>query len=170
MARSLSQMMLKRFAAYPLARSSAITSRSIYQGEVRYSTTVPSDPDTHEDFRPTSKLESSGLSLENIVEQDVKENPVMIYMKGVPEFPQCGFSSLAVRVLKSYNAPISARNILEDPELKNAVKAFSHWPTFPQIFINGEFIGGSDIILNMHQSGELKEKLKTIVGNQGKEE
>ncbi|XP_059312379.1 monothiol glutaredoxin-S15, mitochondrial isoform X2 [Lycium ferocissimum] len=117
MARSLSQMMLKRFAAYPLARSSAI-------GEVRYSTSVPSDPDTHEDFRPTSKLESSGLSLEDIVEQDVKENPVMIYMKGVPEFPQCGFSSLAVRVLKAYNAPISARNILEDPELKNAVKAF----------------------------------------------
>uniref|UniRef100_M1CRX9 Monothiol glutaredoxin-4 n=1 Tax=Solanum tuberosum TaxID=4113 RepID=M1CRX9_SOLTU len=125
MARSLSQMMLKRFAAYPLARSSAI---------------------------------------------DVKENPVMIYMKGVPDLPRCGFSSLAVRVLKEYNAPISARNILEDPELKNAVKAFSHWPTFPQIFINGEFIGGSDIILNMHQSGELKEKLNTIVNNQGKEE
>uniref|UniRef100_A0A0V0H9Y9 Putative monothiol glutaredoxin-S15, mitochondrial-like n=1 Tax=Solanum chacoense TaxID=4108 RepID=A0A0V0H9Y9_SOLCH len=162
--------MLKRFAAYPLARSSAITSRSIHQGEVRYSTSVPSDPDTHEDFRPTSKLESSGLSLENIVEQDVKENPVMIYMKGVPDLPRCGFSSLAVRVLKEYNAPISARNILEDPELKNAVKSFSHWPTFPQIFINGEFIGGSDIILNMHQSGELKEKLKTIVNNQGKEE
>ncbi|KAK4719246.1 hypothetical protein R3W88_017584 [Solanum pinnatisectum] len=170
MARSLSQMMLKRFAAYPLALSSAITSRSIHQGEVRYSTSVPSDPDTHEDFRPTSKLESSGLSLENIVEQDVKENPVMIYMKGVPDLPRCGFSSLAVRVLKEYNAPISARNILEDPELKNAVKAFSHWPTFPQIFINGEFIGGSDIILNMHQSGELKEKLKTIVNNQGTEE
>ncbi|KAL3335356.1 hypothetical protein AABB24_031530 [Solanum stoloniferum] len=125
MARSLSQMMLKRFAAYPLAPSSAI---------------------------------------------DVKENPVMIYMKGVPDLPRCGFSSLAVRVLKEYNAPISARNILEDPELKNAVKAFSHWPTFPQIFINGEFIGGSDIILNMHQSGELKEKLKSIVNNQGKEE
>nr|WMP39860.1 monothiol glutaredoxin-S15 [Physalis pubescens] len=169
MARSLSQMMLKRFAAYPLARPPAITSRSIHQGEVRYSTSVPSDPDTHEDIRPTSKLESSGLSLENIVEQDVKDNPVMIYMKGVPDLPRCGFSSLAVRVLKEYNAPISARNILEDPELKNAVKAFSHWPTFPQIFINGEFIGGSDIILNMHR-GELKEKLKTIVNNQGKEE
>ncbi|XP_019239779.1 PREDICTED: monothiol glutaredoxin-S15, mitochondrial-like [Nicotiana attenuata] len=170
MARSLSQMLLKRFASYPLARSSAITSRSINQGEIWYSSTVPSDPDTHEDFRPTSKLGSSGLSLENIVEQDVKENPVMIYMKGVPELPRCGFSSLAVRVLKEYSVPISARNILEDPELKNAVKAFSHWPTFPQIFINGEFIGGSDIILNMHQSGELKEKLKTIAASQGKAE
>ncbi|MFX6573061.1 Grx4 family monothiol glutaredoxin [Acinetobacter baumannii] len=131
---------------------------------LRYSTTVPSDPETHEDFRPTSKVDNSGLSLKEIVEQDVKENPVMIYMKGVPELPRCGFSALAVRVLKEYNVPIGARNILEDLELKGAVKAFSHWPTFPQIFINGEFVGGSDIILNMHQNGELKEKLKETAG------
>ncbi|KAI8002734.1 hypothetical protein LOK49_LG08G02278, partial [Camellia lanceoleosa] len=79
-------------------------------------------------------------------------------MKGVPDLSRCGFSSLAVRVLKEYNVPLSARNILEDPELKNAVKAYSlmvypyrNWPTFPQIFIMGEFIRGSDIILNMHQ-------------------
>ncbi|KAJ4718325.1 Glutaredoxin [Melia azedarach] len=136
---------------------------------MKYSTTVPNDPDTHDDFKPTNKVESSGLSLKEIVEQDVKENPVMLYMKGVPEFPQCGFSSLAVRVLSHYNVPISARNILEDPELKSAVKAFSHWPTFPQIFIKGEFIGGSDIILNMHQNGELKEKLKDLSANQKSE-
>ncbi|KAK4476363.1 hypothetical protein RD792_015512 [Penstemon davidsonii] len=123
---------------------------------LRFSTTSPSDPD-----KP-SKIESSGLSLKDIVEQDLKENPVMLYMKGVPELPRCGFSALAVRVLNEYNVPVSARNILEDLELKNAVKAFSHWPTFPQIFINGEFIGGSDIILNMHQTGELKEKLKAF--------
>ncbi|XP_071905997.1 monothiol glutaredoxin-S15, mitochondrial-like [Coffea arabica] len=121
------------------------------RGVIFYSTTVPNDPDTHEDFRPTIKLESSGLSLTDIVEQDVKEKPVMIYMKGVPDLPRCGFSSLAVRVLKEYSIPISARNILENVELKNAVKAYSNWPTFPQIFIKGEFIGGSDIILNMHQ-------------------
>ncbi|XAR48813.1 hypothetical protein NMG60_11031768 [Bertholletia excelsa] len=90
----------------------------------------------------------------------------MIYMKGVPDLPRCGFSALAVRVLKEYDVPLSARNILEDPELKNAVKAYSAWPTFPQIFIKGEFIGGSDIILNMHQSGELKEKLKDMAVKQ----
>ncbi|KAL7177174.1 hypothetical protein ACSBR2_030500 [Camellia fascicularis] len=118
---------------------------------MQYSTTVPNDPDIHKDFRPTNKLESSGLSLKDIVEQDVKDNPVMLYMKGVPDLPRCGFNSLSVRVLKEYNVPLSARNILEDPELKNAVKAYSNWPTFPQIFIKGEFIGGSDIILNMHQ-------------------
>lgn len=129
---------------------------------MQYSTTVPNDPDTHEDFRPTNKLEDSSLSLKDIVEQDIKDNPVMIYMKGVPELPRCGFSSLAVRVLQEYGVPISSRNILEDPELKDSVKAYSHWPTFPQIFIKGEFIGGSDIILSMHQNGELKEKLKDI--------
>nr|AFK34820.1 unknown [Medicago truncatula] len=90
----------------------------------------------------------------------------MIYMKGVPDFPQCGFSSLAVKVLKQYDVPLSARNILQDPEVKDAVKAFSHWPTFPQVFIKGEFIGGSDIVLSMHQSGELKEKLKDVVSKQ----
>ncbi|XP_008237219.1 PREDICTED: monothiol glutaredoxin-S15, mitochondrial-like isoform X2 [Prunus mume] len=135
---------------------------------MRYSTSVPNDTDTHDDFKPANKFDGSGLSLKELVEQDVKDNPVMLYMKGVPEVPQCGFSSLAVRVLKQYDVPLSARNILEDPELKTAVKAFSHWPTFPQIFIKGEFIGGSDIILNMHQSGELKEKLKDIAVNQEK--
>ncbi|XP_057785636.1 monothiol glutaredoxin-S15, mitochondrial-like [Salvia miltiorrhiza] len=132
---------------------------SFYQGIHRFSTSVPSDPDTHEDFRPTTKVGSSDKSLKDIVEHDIKENPVMIYMKGVPELPRCGFSALAVRVLKEYNVPLSARNILEDLELKNDVKSFSHWPTFPHIFINDEFVGGSDIILNMHQTGELKEKL-----------
>ncbi|PIN08427.1 Glutaredoxin [Handroanthus impetiginosus] len=168
MARSLANIIYRGIAAFPAARSTA--SGSFYQGMHRFSTTVPNDPDTHEDFRPTSKVENSGLSLKDIVEQDVKENPVMIYMKGVPDLPRCGFSALAVRVFKEYNVPLSARNILEDPELKIAVKGFSHWPTFPQIFINGEFIGGSDIILNMHQTGELREKLKEIVEKQQKAE
>ncbi|CAG7890144.1 unnamed protein product [Brassica rapa] len=141
---------------------------SVYQnGMMRYSSSVPSDSDTHDDFKPTQKVPPGGStdSLKDLVENDVKENPVMLYMKGVPEAPQCGFSSLAVRVLQQYNVPIGARNILEDPELKNAVKSFSHWPTFPQIFIKGEFIGGSDIILNMHKEGELEEKLKDVSAN-----
>ncbi|KAI5680824.1 hypothetical protein M9H77_02051 [Catharanthus roseus] len=162
MVNSLVAILGKRIAALPTARSSAAASGYLNRSGFLFSTTVPNDPDTHEDFRPTSKVEGSGFSLKDIVEQDVKENPVMIYMKGVPDLPRCGFSSLAVRVLNEYNVPISARNILENAELKDAVKTFSHWPTFPQIFIKGEFIGGSDIILDMHQSGELKEKLKDI--------
>ncbi|KAF3786264.1 Monothiol glutaredoxin-S15, partial [Nymphaea thermarum] len=133
---------------------------------------MPDDPDSHDDFQPKKKIVDSA-SLKDIVENDVKSNPVMIYMKGVPDAPRCGFSALAVRVLQEYGRflsgivyikgiPLHARNILEDSDLKNSVKAFSNWPTFPQIFIKGEFIGGSDIILNMHQSGELKEKLKDL--------
>eukprot|EP00262_Sarcandra_glabra_P017176 TRINITY_DN57_c1_g1_i1.p1 TRINITY_DN57_c1_g1~~TRINITY_DN57_c1_g1_i1.p1 ORF type:complete len:173 (-),score=37.89 TRINITY_DN57_c1_g1_i1:179-697(-) len=162
MARPSSNIIMKCIAGFPATRSlrSMVTSGPYYRRGMRYSTT--GDPDTHEDFQPTNKLASSGLSPQTIVEQDVKENVVMIYMKGVPDAPRCGFSALAVRVLKEYGVPLSARNILEDPELKNGVKAFSHWPTFPQIFIKGEFVGGSDIILNMHQSGELKEKLKDV--------
>ncbi|XP_028102860.1 monothiol glutaredoxin-S15, mitochondrial-like [Camellia sinensis] len=70
---------------------------------MQYSTTVPNDPDTHEDFMPANKLQNSDLSLKDIVEQDVNDNPVMIYMKGVPDLPRCGFSSLAMRVLKEYS-------------------------------------------------------------------
>ncbi|CAL5394976.1 unnamed protein product [Camellia sinensis] len=90
---------------------------------MRYSTTVPNYPDTHEDFMPTNKLQNSDLSLKDIVEQDVNGNHVMIYIKGVPDLPWCGFSSLAWK--KNSYVPLSARNILEDPELKNAVKSFS---------------------------------------------
>ncbi|WCJ40609.1 glutaredoxin 4 [Euphorbia peplus] len=169
MARALSNILFKGIACLPAARSSRIATGSLYHQKVNFSTTVPSDPDTHEDFQPTSKVESSGMSLKDIVEQDVKENPVMVYMKGVPDYPQCGFSATAVRVLKHYNAPLSARNILENPDLKMAVKSFSNWPTFPQIFIKGEFIGGSDIIMDMHRNGELKQKLEDVAANQKSE-
>ncbi|GFP92396.1 monothiol glutaredoxin-s15 mitochondrial [Phtheirospermum japonicum] len=162
MARSLASIINKGIAAFPAASSTMKASGSFYQSILRFSTSVPNDPDTHEDFRPSNKVQNSGPALKDIVEKDVKENPVVIYMKGVPEYPQCGFSALAVKVLHEYNVPISARNILRDLELKSAVKDFSHWPTFPQIFINGEFVGGSDIILSMHQNGELKEKLKDV--------
>ncbi|XP_048331188.1 monothiol glutaredoxin-S15, mitochondrial [Ziziphus jujuba] len=170
MAKSLSSMLLKGISGIQASRSCRIVSGSFYHYGMKYSTSVPDDPDTHDDFKPANKLKSSDISLKDVVEQDVKDNPIMIYMKGVPDLPQCGFSSLAVRVLKLYDVPLSARNILENLELKNAVKAYSNWPTFPQIFIKGEFIGGSDIILNMHQSGELKEKLKDVTSNQEKSE
>ncbi|KAI4387054.1 hypothetical protein MLD38_004917 [Melastoma candidum] len=168
MAKLLSSHLLKGVKGYLPGYSNRTVFASFNHAGTRGLASVPDDPDTHDDFKPTDKVQSSGISLKDVVEQDVKENPVMIYMKGVPEFPQCGFSSLAVRVLKQYNVPLSARNILEDAELKNAVKGFSHWPTFPQIFIKGEFIGGSDIVLNLHQSGELKDKLKDITANSEK--
>ncbi|XP_062184692.1 monothiol glutaredoxin-S1, mitochondrial-like [Phragmites australis] len=120
-------------------------------------TRIPADPDTHQDFETKSK--SLDMSLHDIVAQDIKEKPVLIYMKGFRESPMCGFSALAVKVLEQYDVPISSRDILGDLKLKECVKAHTNWPTFPQIFIKGEFIGGSDIILNMHQKGVLKDLL-----------
>ncbi|CAI9292020.1 unnamed protein product [Lactuca saligna] len=165
MAKALSKMVLNGIVSFKSSRATSMASGSLYHYGMGFSTTAPNDPDTHDDFKPTNKLENSGVTLKDIVEQDVKNNPVMVYMKGDPNRPLCGFSSLAVKILQEYRVPISSRNILEDSELKSAVKAFSTWPTFPQIFINGEFSGGSDIILDMHKKGELEEKLKVAVAS-----
>lgn len=95
------------------------------------------------------------------IEKDIKENKVMLYLKGSPEAPQCGFSAQTVNILRSYNIPFRAKNVLEDPELRQGIKDFTEWPTIPQIFINGEFVGGCDILMEMHQNGELKKILNT---------
>ncbi|KAF8715034.1 hypothetical protein HU200_027580 [Digitaria exilis] len=128
-------------------------------------TQVAADHDSHQDFKPVSK--SSDTSLHDIVAQDIRENPVLIYMKGFPESPMCGFSALAVKVFQQYGVPIHGRDILGDLRLKEAVKAHTNWPTFPQIFIKGEFVGGSDIILSMHQKGELEDLLRDITQKDG---
>ena|SRR3989338_7441140 len=99
------------------------------------------------------------MSVRDQIQKDVKENKIMLYMKGTPEAPMCGFSAQTVSVLKSYNVPIKAKNVLDDPELRQGIKEFTEWPTIPQVFINGEFIGGCDIITEMHESGELKKLL-----------
>ena len=87
-------------------------------------------------------------------------NPVLLFMKGSPDFPQCGFSAAAVRALQAADASFAHVNIFEDPELREALKTYSNWPTYPQLYVNGELIGGSDIIIEMMKSGELKELVK----------
>jgi monothiol glutaredoxin len=94
------------------------------------------------------------------IKQQVESNPVLLYMKGTPEFPQCGFSGRAVQILEQCGAEFAYVNIFEDPEIRENLKAYSNWPTFPQLFVNGELVGGSDIMLEMFQSGELGELLK----------
>ena len=93
--------------------------------------------------------------LRNEIEQTIKSNPVVIYMKGTPEMPMCGFSGRSVSILQSYNAPIKGINILENEELRQGIKEFTNWPTIPQIFINGEFVGGCDILSEMHANNDL---------------
>ena len=94
------------------------------------------------------------------IKREISENPIMVYMKGTPEFPQCGFSGATVRIFELLKTPIASRNVLEDPELRDGIKRFSNWPTIPQVYIGGNFIGGSDIMREMYQSGELAELVK----------
>ena len=89
------------------------------------------------------------------IENDVKSNKVVIYMKGTPESPLCGFSARAVEILNSYKVPVKGINILDDENLRQGIKEFTNWPTVPQIFINGEFVGGCDIITEMHANNEI---------------
>lgn len=86
----------------------------------------------------------------------IEENPVMLFMKGTPDFPQCGFSARVVQVLNHLGVPFKGENVLADPELREGIKVFSNWPTIPQLYVKGEFIGGCDIVMEMAQSGELQ--------------
>lgn len=94
------------------------------------------------------------------IDNDVKSNRIMLYMKGDPDFPMCGFSARAVQILNAVGAEFASRNVLEDDMLRQAIKDYSDWPTIPQLYIDGEFIGGSDIAMELYQSGELKEMVK----------
>jgi len=90
------------------------------------------------------------------IAEDVKNNPVLLYMKGTPVFPQCGFSSVAVQILTHLGVTFEARDVLADPEVRQGIKDFSNWPTIPQLYVKGEFVGGCDILKEMYQSGELE--------------
>ena len=91
------------------------------------------------------------------IKAQISTQPVVLFMKGTPDFPQCGFSAQTVGALRAVGAKFHAVNIFEDPELRDALKKYSNWPTFPQLYVNGELIGGCDIAMQMYQSGELKE-------------
>lgn len=98
--------------------------------------------------------------MENQIFADIKaridEAPVMLFMKGTPLFPQCGFSARVVQILKQVGVAFSSVNVLEDAEIREGIKAFSNWPTIPQLYVKGEFIGGCDIVTEMYQAGELQ--------------
>ncbi|MGG7054507.1 Grx4 family monothiol glutaredoxin [Nitrosomonas sp. ANs5] len=97
------------------------------------------------------------MDIVDAIEQQVSTHPVVLYMKGTPQQPQCGFSANAVRILNACGVEdFYAVDVLADPEIRQGVKEFSSWPTIPQLYVNGEFIGGSDIMTEMFQSGELK--------------
>src|SRR5271168_3117034 len=94
------------------------------------------------------------------IENDIKNNKVVIFMKGTVDQPMCGFSGRAVQILQSYGVGVKGHNVLASEELRQGIKEYTDWPTIPQIFINGEFVGGADIITEMHENGELAGLLK----------
>ncbi len=95
--------------------------------------------------------------INTIIEKYNKEDSVVLYMKGNPTFPQCGFSSTVVQILKHIGVEFKSHDVLQDEALREGVKSFSNWPTIPQLYVKGEFVGGCDIIREMFESGELKE-------------
>ena len=101
------------------------------------------------------------MDVQEIIRQQVTSHPVVLYMKGSPTFPQCGFSASAVRILQSLGVKdFFSVDVLTNPEIRQGIKDYANWPTIPQLYINGEFIGGADIMAEMHQSGELQKLLK----------
>ncbi|HET9679337.1 MAG TPA: Grx4 family monothiol glutaredoxin [Gammaproteobacteria bacterium] len=96
------------------------------------------------------------MDTQDRIKQQVTDNNVLLYMKGSPDFPQCGFSAKTVQALIGCDVEFAYVNVLEDPEIREGIKVFSQWPTIPQLYVKGEFVGGCDIVMQMHESGELK--------------
>ncbi len=103
------------------------------------------------------------MDTQQLIHQQVTGNPIVLYMKGTPQFPQCGFSATAVQILKhSGVTQFFSVNVLENPEIREGIKVYASWPTIPQLYVNGEFIGGCDIMKEMYQSGELAKVLGSV--------
>lgn len=101
------------------------------------------------------------VDIQEVIKQQVSGHPIVLYMKGTPQFPQCGFSANAVRILNALGVKdFFSVDVLRDPAIRDGIKVYSNWPTIPQLYVNGQFIGGSDIMIEMYQGGELKELLK----------
>ena len=100
------------------------------------------------------------MSAQDVIKEQVTQNPVVLYMKGSPDFPQCGFSANVVGILRACGVEdFFSVNVLENPDIRQGIKEYANWPTIPQLYVNGEFVGGSDILAEMYQSGELQQVL-----------
>ena len=105
------------------------------------------------------------MDIKEKIHQTVTQNDVVLYMKGSPQFPQCGFSSRAVQILNACGVKkFASVDVLADSEVRQGIKEYSNWPTVPQLYIGGEFVGGSDIMTEMFQNGELQKQLEPVVG------
>ena len=104
------------------------------------------------------------MDVQKHIHETVTGNPIVLYMKGTPQFPQCGFSAKAIQILKASGVnTLVTVNILEEPEVRQGIKEYANWPTIPQLYVSGEFIGGCDILTEMYESGELEKLLEPVM-------
>mmetsp|Transcript_101857 Transcript_101857/g.283730 ORF Transcript_101857/g.283730 Transcript_101857/m.283730 type:complete len:200 (+) Transcript_101857:163-762(+) len=120
------------------------------------------DSESHDDFKPKVKVSGDVESMQTLIDGAVKGNRVMLFMKGTPMQPMCGFSQQVVRILHAQGVDFESANVLESDEMRQGIKEYSQWPTIPQLYVNGEFVGGCDIVTSMHQSGELAELFEEV--------
>ncbi len=107
------------------------------------------------------------MNVLDVIKKQVGSHPVVLYMKGTPDFPQCGFSAASVQILQACGVKdLFSVNVLEDPAIRQGIKEYANWPTIPQLYVNGEFVGGSDIMREMYQSGELQKLLEAAGATQ----
>jgi monothiol glutaredoxin len=109
---------------------------------------------------PTAGSRGHTMSIEQFIDNEVKGNDVVLFMKGTPQSPMCGFSGQIVQILDHLGVNYKGLNVLESDELRNGIKTYSNWPTIPQLYVKGEFVGGCDIVREMFQAGELKQLLE----------
>ncbi|MBP6708092.1 MAG: Grx4 family monothiol glutaredoxin [Candidatus Accumulibacter sp.] len=103
------------------------------------------------------------MDVHELIKEQVTSNPVVLYMKGTPQFPQCGFSAVTVQILKACGvAHFLSINVLENPEIRTGIKEYANWPTIPQLYVRGEFVGGCDIMREMYEEGELQKLLEGL--------
>jgi monothiol glutaredoxin len=107
----------------------------------------------------TDSKKDANMSIEQFIDNEVKSNDVVLFMKGTPQFPQCGFSGQVVQILDHVGVGYKGLNVLESADLRDGIKTYSNWPTIPQLYVKGEFVGGCDIIREMFQAGELQQLL-----------
>jgi monothiol glutaredoxin len=110
--------------------------------------------------RAVARNEDRSMSIEQFIDNELKGNDVVLFMKGTPQFPMCGFSGQVVQILDHLGVPYKGLNVLESDDLRQGIKSFSNWPTIPQLYVKGEFVGGCDIIREMFQAGELQSFFK----------
>jgi monothiol glutaredoxin len=110
--------------------------------------------------RAAAKKDRNIMGIEQFIDNEVKANDVVLFMKGTPQFPQCGFSGQVVQILDHLGITYKGLNVLDSAELRDGIKAYSNWPTIPQLYVKGEFVGGCDIVREMFQAGELQQTLK----------